>query len=282
MAAMTTKVDDVFSKFSLVDGSLPSELLPEALKSLGVDKDALDQFLEHFNDSQNISKDDLVSALEATNEDDASDDELDDLEGIECTWPCSTVLHGKGVIDEAFVQVMSRYFGKRGPALWQQSSTTASEDNSEPDEDDEIPDNQFRKCMVAKDTSTLKRLYTMIDGAVEDVIENFLEKYPYFSIVSTKDDYTILRFNKGDFYAEHIEVSGLDDDCDGAARRLCIMVFLSDPPTEGGQLHFPYQDVHITPQKGDVVVFPACPLHPNCITPVTGDGSLTYAFNYLM
>ena len=96
MAAMTTKIDDVFSKFNLVDdGSLPSELLPEALKSLDVDKDAFDHFLEHFNDSQSISKDDLMSALEAKNEDDASDDELDDLEGIECTWPCSTVLHGK-------------------------------------------------------------------------------------------------------------------------------------------------------------------------------------------
>ena len=280
--AVATTVDDVFSKLELDDDDLlPSELLPQALKSLGIQDEALPDCLKQFNDSNRISKSEMVSVMnDALIADD--EDELDDLEGINCTWPCSTILHGKGVIDEAFVQVMTRYFAKRGSTLWQPSSTNAYENNSEPDDEEEMSDTQFRKCMVAKDTSTLKRLYTMIDGAVEDVIESFLEKYQYFSIVSTKDDYTILKFKQDDFYAEHIEVSGLDDDCDGAARRLCIMVFLDDPPTEGGQLHFPYQDLFITPQKGDVIVFPACPLHPNRITPVTGEGCLTYAFNYLM
>ena len=278
MAVATTNIDGVFSKLDASD-SLQSKIMTQALKSLGADGGASSEYEDQLEDSEKFSVNDLVSTL---NETGGSNDELDDLEGVDCTWPCSTVLHGKGVIDEAFVQVMTRYFAKRGPAIWQHSSANAGEHNSEPDEDDEIPDNQFRKCMVAKDTSTLKRLYTMIDGAVEDVIESFLEKYPYFSIVSTKDDYTVLNFKKDDFYSEHIEVSGLDDECDGAARRLCIMVFLNDPPSEGGQLHFPYQDIFITPQKGDVIVFPACPLHPNRITPVTGVGCLTYAFNYLM
>ena len=253
------------------------EQLPAALRECDVDD----------NSPSDVAM--LARALNAASndvDDSSGDDELDDLERVECSWPCSTVLHGKGVIDDGFVQVMQRYFAKRGDALWEASARVSSshdENNSSgPDDDDEVDDTQFRKCSVAKDTSTLKRLYGMIDTAVEDVVDMYLQKYPYFSVVSTKDDYTLVRYKHGDFYAEHIEVSGLDDDCDGAARRLCIMVFLGDPPSEGGQLQFPYQDVLMTPQLGDVIVFPACPLHPNRITPVTGTGTLTYAFNYLL
>jgi hypothetical protein len=278
MAVASPDFDDIFNTFDPEStGRIPVDNLTNALQACGIDEDTSQNIMQRLGD-ETVPRDVFTSVVR----DAINGSDLDDLEGVECTWPCSTVLHGKGVIDESFMQVMQRYFSKRGETLWQVSSTNKNDEDSELDDDDQMPDTQFRKCLVAKDTSTLKRLYTMIDGAVEDVVETFVEKYPYFSIVSTKDEYTILKFKTGDFYAEHIEVSGLDDDCDGAARRLCIMIFLDDPPSEGGQIHFPYQDLYLTPNKGDVIVFPACPLHPNSITPVVGGGSLTYAFNYLM
>lgn len=222
----------------------------------------------------------LFDANDASTLVDATDD-LDDLERPECSWPCSTVLHATGVVDNAFIDVMAKYFRKRADTLWQPSFTN-SDGASEVDDGDEMADKPFRQCSVAKDTRTLQRLCGMIDSVVEDVIESFIEKYPYFSIVSTKDAYTILKFAEDDFYSEHIEVSGLDEDNDGAARRLCVMVFLSDTPERGGVLTFPYQNVQIRVKRGDVVVFPACPLHPNSISPVTCDASLIYAYNYLM
>lgn len=216
----------------------------------------------------------------------SSSDDDSDVDRLQCDWPCATVLHAKSVIDDGFLQVMTRYIQKKGNAMWQRSSSNdphvISEIEGDADSADDDDKAHLRRCAIASETKTLNRLYGMIDGAVEDVVEVFMEKYPFFSVVTTREDYSLLKFTNGDFFREHIEVGSLDDDCDGAARRLCVIVFLSDAPTEGGRLLFPYQDVDIKAGKGDIVVFPACPLHPNEITEITGNGTLVYAVNYLL
>ena len=194
-------------------------------------------------------------------------------------WPCSTVLHAKGVLNEALLDIFAKYFTKNESRIWQPSMTN---DGNESDVDvDDVVDQQFRHCDIAKDTTTLKRLYSMLDSSVEDVVEAFVQKYNFFSLISTKDDYILLRFKDSDFYAEHCECTGLDDDDTGAARRLCIVAFLTDAPEEGGEFEFMYQEVSIKANRGDVLVFPACPLHPNRTTMVK-NGELIYAVNYIM
>ena len=59
-------------------------------------------------------------------------------------------------------------------------------------------------------------------------------------------------------------------------------MFLSDAPQSGGRFHFTYQNVTIEPKRGDVLVFPTCPLHPNSVTAVESDDELVFAFNYIM
>lgn len=228
----------------------------------------------------------------------AGDDESDADDGssvasdkIVVEWPSSTIMLAKSALNEGLLEVLHKYFRKHESRLWQPSMTSSEEMDDELDSADEIVDVQFRKCDVCyRESNTLKNLFGMIDSCVEDAVEAFVERYSYFSLISTKDEYTVLRFSEGDFYAEHCECTGLDDDGDGASRRLCIVVFFTDAPEEGGEIEFAYQDVKIRPSKGDVLIFPACPLHPNSTSKVATLGAgpsnaprgMIYATNYIM
>lgn len=213
---------------------------------------------------------------EETGESSSSDDAQSEAE-IVAEWPCSTILHARGCIDEALLSFFTKYFEKNEGRIWQSSMNGDNDGCSE----DDVVDIQFRNCDIAKDTKTLKRLFSMVDQTVETVVDKFVEKYQYFNLISTRDDYTLMRFRQDSFFSEHCECTGLDDDDTGAARRLCIVVFFTDTPEDGGSMEFVYQDVKVRANRGDVLVFPACPLHPNKTTPIK-TGELIYAVNYIM
>lgn len=223
---------------------------------------------------------------------DADDGSSVASERIAVEWPCSTIMLARNALNDGLVEVLHKYLLKHEQRLWQPSMTNATDENEdELDSADEMVDVQFRKCDVCyRDSNTLRSLYGMIDTCIEDAVEAFVERYSYFSLISTKDEYTVLRFKQDDFYSEHCECTGLDDDGEGASRRLCIMVFFTDAPAEGGEIEFSYQGITVRPSKGDVLIFPSCPLHPNqttkVITPAastsTTPNGLIYAVNYIM
>lgn len=228
-----------------------------------------------------------TSLLPYEDEDDVSLDES--VETITVDWPSSTIMLAKDVVNHNLLKLMDKYVSKKGESLWTPSMTSAipemgdddEEDDDELGSDDEIVDTHNRKCSVAKDTSTLKRLFEKVDECVEEVVEQFLQKYPHFGIISTKEDFTLLKFCKGDFHTEHIECTGLDDAAEGASRRLAVIVFMSDAAEKGGSIDFPLQGVSITPEKGSMIIFPACPLHPTRVSPVE-EGEIQYTINYLL
>ena len=143
---------------------------------------------------------------------------------------------------------------------------------------EEVIDNEMRKCSIAKDTNTLQKLYTKLEETVDSAADRFIDKYQFFSLASTKEDYTLLKFDPGDFHHEHVECTALTDD--GSSRRLAVYMIL-EAPEKGGVIEFSYQGVKVKPEAGSIFVFPACPLHPVQISKVQR-GSLLMIVNYIL
>lgn len=233
--------------------------------------------------SQRPTLDDLDDLEESDVEDSDGLSDIDD----DVEWPCSTVMCMSDAVDAKLIAYFKKYLDKPGNSgrIFQPSMMAVPNENEDEEDEDlsngeQVVDTEHRKCSVAKDTNTLNKLFNMLDDAVDSAVDKFVEKYEFFSIVSTKEDYTLLKFEEEDFYAEHIECTGLNDDSDGASRRLCVYVVL-EAPEEGGDFEFLYQGCNISASPGSIIVFPACPLHPMKISGVE-QGRLIFVTNYIL
>ena len=192
------------------------------------------------------------------------------------------------VIDEKLSDYFKKYLSKPSnegrifrPSMTVVEKETLDDSGDELGSDDkEVVDTEFRKCQVARDTSTLQKLYTKLEETVDAAADRFIEKYQYFSLASTKEDYTLQKFEAGDFHREHVECTGLNDKSDGSSRRLAVYMILQ-APEKGGVFNFAYQGVKIRPEEGSLIVFPSCPLHPVEITRVQ-KGNLLMIVNYIL
>lgn len=233
--------------------------------------------------SQRTALDDLDDLEDSDMED---SDELSDMDD-DIEWPCSTVMCMPGAVDAKLIAYFKKYLDKAGNSgrIFQPSMMSVPVENEQEEDDvlstgEQVVDTDYRKCFIAKDTNTLTKLFNMLDDAVDSAVDKFVEKYQFFSIVSTKEDYTLLNFQEDDFYAEHIECTGLNDDSDGASRRLCVYVVI-EAPEQGGEFEFLYQGCNVSAVPGSIIVFPACPLHPLKINAIN-QGRLMFVTNYIL
>lgn len=259
-----------------------------------VQDSATDTVPEPDTESDTLSKDVPQVSTKPTLDDldDLEDSDVEDSDGLsdmddDVEWPCSTVMCMSDAVDAKLIAYFKKYLDKPGNSgrIFQPSMMAVPNDNEDEEDEDlsngeQVVDTEYRKCSVAKDTNTLNKLFNMLDDAVDSAVDKFVEKYQFFSIVSTKEDYTLLKFEEEDFYAEHIECTGLNDDSDGASRRLCVYVVL-EAPDEGGDFEFLYQGCNISAAPGSIIVFPACPLHPMKISGVE-KGRLMFVTNYIL
>ena len=254
-------------------------LLDELIHSDGGDEEDKDEDKDEDGDEDEDEDED-------EEEDEGEEESTDFEEDDQTEWPASTVMYMPGVIDEKLVAYFHKYISKDSNKgrIFKPSMTLLIDDedidNTDLDESEEIVDESFRKCKVAKDTQTLQKLYNMMEESIDQATDKFIEKFNFFSIVSTKEEFSMLRFEPGDFYKEHIECSSLNDDSDGSSRRICVYIIL-EAPEKGGVFEFSYQGTKIKPDVGSILMFPSCPLHPLRITKVQS-GNLMYVNNFLL
>lgn len=181
-------------------------------------------------------------------------------------WLSPTILRCKGKIPNDLVCSFLSYFEKNNHRLWDDSMIITNDFFS--DEPAHI-DNEHRKAKISNDTKTLSKLYSQLDNYVDECVEQYIDRYGYYGeILSHKGDYGSVRYDKGSFYKEHVDIGNLEDDDDTIHRKLAIYIYLNDN-YEGGILRFPYQDVSLKPCIGDVVVFDCGALHPHESTEIT-------------
>ncbi len=75
------------------------------------------------------------------------------------------------------------------------------------------------------------------------------------------DGWILARYGEGDSCGFHDDAQSPIPPANGL-RLATLIFFLNDVP-EGGELHFPAQDVKIRPKQGQAVIFPAQVTHPH-------------------
>ena len=78
--------------------------------------------------------------------------------------------------------------------------------------------------------------------------------------VSRGSGYDLLRYREGGFFKEHVDVAR--DHPVLGHRRLAVVAFCNNN-FEGGELHFPRQNLTIKPEPGLIAMFPATFTHPH-------------------
>ena len=98
-----------------------------------------------------------------------------------------------------------------------------------------------------------------------DAWGEYTQKYPFLSKVTSwriDHKFKIQKYNPNEaYFAEHCENDG-GVDGDMERRLIALMVYLNTV-TDGGQTHFPTQNISFSPKVGDVLMWPAYWTHPH-------------------
>lgn len=116
-------------------------------------------------------------------------------------------------------------------------------------QDPNIPDLSFEDRMNS--------IFTMFFGQHE--LEYAKE---YKALMSKHESYSILRYQRGQHFAEHI------DDHPDRIRRVSTVYFMNDTYS-GGELEFPRFDLKIKPEANSLLLFPSNHVYNHIVHPVT-------------
>jgi hypothetical protein len=231
-----------------------------------------------------ISPEDRITRLtEIEHSDDEEVESVGEDVEFESTWASTTVLRIHGIVDKDLLGSFSKYLAKH-PRVWKDSELLDDVDEDEEEEDEEEdeedeedaddgPKTLGRKCYLATTTSSLEKYYSRLENILQASIEQFVARFKHFQ-VSSIDDTMCIEYRAGSFRLEAPERNARN------AFLLVAFVMLSDTADE---IVFPLQNDSTTGQPfklnakaGDVVVFPACGLHPYEVLPTQRATPLRY------
>ena len=98
-----------------------------------------------------------------------------------------------------------------------------------------------------------------------DAWGEYTQKHPFLSKVtswSIDHKFKIQKYNPNEaYFAEHCENDGGVDG--NMERRLIALMVYLNTVTDGGQPHFPTQNISFSPKVGDILMWPAYWTHPH-------------------
>ena len=101
--------------------------------------------------------------------------------------------------------------------------------------------------------------------ALYKACQEYCQTYPFLNKVkgwSVDTIFKIQRYNPNEgYFAEHCENDGSVDG--NMERRLIALMVYLNTVTDGGQTHFPTQNISFSPKVGDVLMWPAYWTHPH-------------------
>jgi len=131
------------------------------------------------------------------------------------------------------------------------------------------PNKKIRNCdtiqmsqeFTIKDSKERARLDAEVFKCAAKCIEEYNKKFVH-AHVQEDTGYELLRYNKGEFYTQHVD-SFLQ------APRLVSCSFHLNDDYEGGEFAFFDRELKYKLNKGDVLMFPSTFMYPHEVMPVT-------------
>lgn len=113
--------------------------------------------------------------------------------------------------------------------------------------------------MVSKEHAELE---ATLHGLVQTIYVEYKKFAPEFPLVIKCDEgYIIIKYGVGQKFELHC------DDFQQQTRRLSCVMYLNED-YEGGELHFPEQNLILKPREGDVILFPSFFSYPHKSLPI--------------
>ena len=196
---------------------------------------------------------------------------------IKTEWIGPTVLVCKNVIKSGTTTQVLEHLSKKGDNFWE-NTVQEDEETGETIEDS--------STQYASDSKLLNKVYEAIDEHINSCVEEYIKKFQHYgSFLTRKEEYCLLKFKKGSFQDEHVDILPVGDEYDeedgetsqsgiggeitpASCRKLSIIIFLNDD-YEGGSMIFPYQKLKYKPTRGDVIIFDCGALHPYSCEKIT-------------
>jgi len=97
-----------------------------------------------------------------------------------------------------------------------------------------------------------KDVDTILHRSLALALGELRKMYPFFRGPFKDIGYSIQRTNEGQYYHWHID-GGSHDFAD---RQLVAVWYLNDVPGPGGETEFLFQDLKVTPKRGNMILFP--------------------------
>ena len=101
--------------------------------------------------------------------------------------------------------------------------------------------------------------------ALCNACEEYCQTYPFLGKIygwKVDSSFKIQRYNPNEaYFVEHCENDGSTDGI--MERRLIALMVYLNTVTDGGQTHFPTQNISFSPKVGDVLMWPAYWTHPH-------------------
>jgi prolyl 4-hydroxylase len=102
-------------------------------------------------------------------------------------------------------------------------------------------------------------------GLMKEIIDRLGELYVGL-VIQSDEGYRYNRYREGGGYKLHVDRSHMNRTYQ--ARTLSVVINLNQD-FEGGELHFPRQDLKLKLGMGDLCIFPSTYTHPHEVLPVT-------------
>jgi predicted 2-oxoglutarate/Fe(II)-dependent dioxygenase YbiX len=118
------------------------------------------------------------------------------------------------------------------------------------------------QTIIAKNPEIRQSLDKALFTGAGNAVNGYLKSFPMFNGVKDDTGYILLRYNVGEFYAEHV------DHAFEIPRVLSCSFALNDE-YEGGEFAFFNSELKIRINKGSAILFPSNFMYPHQILPVT-------------
>lgn len=141
--------------------------------------------------------------------------------------------------------------------------------------DDPQPHYSTRSYIKLGSSRAWGRIIQKATQLADPLIADYFRLPPPFEGVGHRewmnDGWVLARYRVGDACIFHDDAQSAEAPSNGL--RLATMIFFLNTVEEGGELHFPLQDLKVQPVQGRAVIFPAQLTHPH---EVIATGQLRY------